>query len=136
MKAIFAILLPGIACGQLPQATDDEFTIAVYNDIHTDNDPLSWQNSVDWLVGANGRGPGGVSAVAYWNIKAIAGVGDYVTACNDTNWTAFLAGWSRISALALPGIWPQGNHDLCPQYGASFGSTLQSNTVDVNTTLG
>jgi hypothetical protein len=137
MKTVFPFfLLAGIAFAQLPQATGDDFTIAVYNDIHTDNDPPSWVNAVDWLVGANGRGPGGLSAVRYWNIKAIAGVGDYVTDCNDTNWNAFLAGWYRISALALPGIWPQGNHDLCSQYTASFGSTLQSATVDVNTTLG
>jgi hypothetical protein len=126
----------GIAFGQLPPASGDDFTIAVYNDIHTDNNPAAWTNAVDWLVGANGRGPGGMAAVAYWNIKAIAGVGDYVTSCNDTNWNAFLAGWYRINALGLPGIWPQGNHDLCGQYTASFGSSLQSTTVDVSTTLG
>jgi hypothetical protein len=137
MKAIVhCLLFAGIASAQLPQATGDDFTIAVYNDIHTDNDPLSWTNAVDWLLGVNGRGPASMPAVRYWNIKAIAGVGDYVTTCNDTNWNMFLTGWHRISELALPGIWPQGNHDLCSQYTATFGSTLQSTTVDVSTTLG
>jgi hypothetical protein len=137
MKTILPLLVfASIAWGQLPRAAGDDFTIAVYNDIHTDNGPAEWTNAVDWLVGANGRGPGGVSAVVYWNIQAIAGVGDYVTFCNDANWSAFLAAWHRIMALGLPGIWPQGNHDACAQYTASFGSSLQSATVDVSTTLG
>ena len=122
--------------GQLTPATGDDFTVAVYNDIHTDNGPQQWTDAVDWLVGANGRGPGGMAAVSYWNIKAIAGVGDYVTNCNDSNWKAFLAGWRRISAFGLPGIWPPGNHDQCAPYTASFGSSLQSARVDVSTTLG
>jgi hypothetical protein len=137
MKTTISLLFfAGIAFAQLTQATGDDFTIAVYNDIHTDNDPLSWTNAVDWLVGAGGRGPGSMPAVRYWNIKAVSGVGDYVTNCNDTNWNAFLAGWHRISALGLPGIWPQGNHDFCAQYAASFGSTLQNAKVDVSTTVG
>jgi hypothetical protein len=137
MKTI--ALFPFLVClamGQLTPATGDDFTVAVYNDIHTDNGPRQWTEAVDWLVGANGRGPGGMAAVSYWNIKAIAGVGDYVTSCNDSNWKAFLTGWRRISALGLPGIWPPGNHDLCAPYMASFGSSLQSATVDVSTALG
>ena len=39
--------------------------------------------------------------------------------------TAGPGAWSCISALALPGIWPQGNHDFCSQYTASFGRFLQ-----------
>ena len=137
MKTLFPMFLfAAVAAAQLPPAAADEFTIAVYNDIHTDNDPVAWTNSVDWLVGANGHGPGGMAAVAYWNIKAISGVGDYVTACTDANWKAFLAGWQRISALALPGIWPQGNHDFCASYANQFGSSLQSATLDVQTSKG
>ena len=130
------VLAAGAALAQLPPAAGDDFTIAVYNDIHTDNDPPSWTSAVDWMVGANGHGPGGVAATAYWNIRAIAGVGDYVSGCSDSTWKAFLAGWQRISALALPGIWPQGNHDSCPQYAATFGSTWQSAKVDVPTSRG
>jgi hypothetical protein len=124
------------ASAQLTQATGDDFTIAVYNDIHTDNNVSAWTNAVDWLLGVNGHGPSGVSALSYWNIKAVAGLGDYVTACNDTNWNSFLSNWNRISALGLPGIWTQGNHDLCSQYTATFGSTDQSVTLNVSTSLG
>ncbi|MEO8367571.1 MAG: hypothetical protein ABI806_00020 [Candidatus Solibacter sp.] len=137
MKTVFLFLVLAVtAFAQLPPATGDDFTIAVYNDIHVDNDPLSWTNAVDWMVGANGRGPAGIAAARYWNIKAIAGVGDYVTACNDKSWKLFLDGLTRINALSLPGIWPQGNHDICAPYTATFSSTLQSAKIDVTTPRG
>jgi len=127
-------------------ATGDEFSLALYNDIHAENTAGAWTEAVDWLLGANSRGPGGTcgtacSAITRFNVKAIAGVGDYTTACTsagascDAAFAVFMTDFPRITALGLPGIWPQGNHDTA-DYTPTFGSTLQSSTFSVPVTGG
>ena len=134
------VLLSSSLLAQLPKATGDEFTLAIFNDTHTARSFIDWVNTLDWLTGQNGRGPGGQSAVAYWHIKAISGVGDYASTgsddCNAAAWNDFATQFARIRALALPGIWPAGNHDNCPQYASLFGTSLQSSTVDISTRNG
>ncbi len=148
-----ALLLSCPLSGQLTQATGDDFTVAVWNDTHTERGRTTWTNAVDWMLGLNGRGPAGQSARSYWNIKAIAGVGDMVSTGGDDCDTAAVGSWTfatgefnRLFALGLPGIWPQGNHDICAQYTTLFGAipgisygasaTLQSQTFDVAVTGG
>ncbi len=151
MKSILLFLLfSGIAPAQLTPATGDDFTIAVYNDTHVARSFSDWTNAVDWLVGSNGRGPNGQPAIAYWNIKAVAGAGDYVSPggddCNALNWATAVSSFQRIFNLGLPGVWPQGNHDYCAQYTNLFGGlpgvtygdsvTLQASTWNVSTNSG
>jgi hypothetical protein len=140
-----------LAFAQLGQATGDEFTILAFHDVHYNDAAGVWQNSVNWLLGASGRGPGGVSGISYYNIKSINGVGDYDSPCTgagsacDIAWGGFKSIWDTLyagySALGIKGIWTQGNHDT---YGYAFGSmagvsvganpSWQSTTLDVSGT--
>jgi hypothetical protein len=137
------------APAQLTKATGDEFTVLVFHDIHVDTAPGVFHNSVDWLLGTNGRGPGGVSGISYYNIKSISGVGDYTTSCTSAGasctaaWNLFKPDWDRIHAAGLPGIWTRGNHDTYAYSfgnlpGVAYGSDLswQAITFDVNTPKG
>lgn len=126
MRILAAFLFLVLAApAQLTQATGDEFTVLVFHDIHVENYPPSFTNAADWLLGANGRGPGGVSGISYYNIKSISGVGDYTTSCTSAGasctaaWNLFKPDWDRIHAAGLPGIWTRGNHDT---YAYSFGT--------------
>src|ERR1035438_3787240 len=150
MRIILLFLLSSVAFGQLSRATGDEFTILVFHDIHYNDTAGVWQNSVNWVLGASGRGPGGVSGISYYNIKSINGVGDYTSPCTgagsscDTAWAGFKAIWDTLyagySALGITGVWTQGNHDT---YNYSFGTlpavsygsnpSWQSTTYDIST---
>ena len=143
MRILVAFLFLVLAApAQLTKATGDEFTVLVFHDIHMDTSPGYFHNAVDWLVGANGRGPGRVSGISYYNLKSINGVGDYATTCGDQSWGVdptpsagtFLFDYERIAALSLPGIWTRGNHDNCSKYTDKFVTSLQSATFDVSGT--
>src|SRR5690349_16717350 len=108
MRALSCLILFGLPLtAQLPRATGDEFTIAIFNDTHTARSLPDWINTLDWLTGQNGRGPGGQSAIAYWNIKSVSGAGDYASSgaddCNAGAWADFTTQFARIRALGLPG---------------------------------
>jgi hypothetical protein len=138
-----------VASAQLTRATGDEFTVLVFHDIHAENYPPSFTNAADWLLGAKGRGPEGVTGISYYNIKSISGVGDYTTSCTSAGasctaaWNLFKSDWDRIHAAGLPGIWTRGNHDT---YAYSFGTlpgvvygsdpSWQATTFDVSTPKG
>ncbi|MEO8373346.1 MAG: hypothetical protein ABI806_29445 [Candidatus Solibacter sp.] len=160
MKAVLVgLLVSAAAFGQaLSQATGDDFTIAVWNDVHAENVATYWTQSTDWLLGASGAGPGGAgtcgaypckSAIAYWNIVSINGVGDYTTACTTVGtacnnaWNNdFKPDWLRQLATAFYGIWPGGNHDIVGPYatdvlgmtGVHYGSTPSQQYVNIDRT--
>ena len=149
-KVLVAFLFLVLAApAQLTQSTGDEFTVLVFHDIHADSYPPSFTMAADWLLGVNGRGPGRVSGISYYNIKAISGVGDYTTPCTSAGasctaaWNLFKPDWDRIHAAGLPGIWTRGNHDTnAYSFGTLSGVTYGSNpswqatTFDVSTSRG